>query len=351
MQENRKWRLEAERSGFKSDYAKGRVNDWIAGSLGEIRPLEIGCASVRALDGFLEGLKKRVHSYELKPEYPVYHDLLLYTSGHVFGCTRSWRTGTTIGPMRAGAMRYSIEPNELIERQADGRTMCYRLDEPGFAEGWKLKSLLGALPADKVHLEYINSPKVWKRGAWKLDHMSDADVADTYREIDAVMLSMLSGEDLKDRSLLDVGCNRGRLLFQIARSHPQARLFGVEYNGQAIKEAYERMDGTGLKIDLREGDAARLDDVFPRRLMFDFIVCEGMMTQEVVQRRVARDIARGCHDHLKPGGKLLASGKGNMLVTPEELKSMGYAVLQTCIVENLFTDRFPKELYILGKSK
>jgi ubiquinone/menaquinone biosynthesis C-methylase UbiE len=100
--------------------------------------------------------------------------------------------------------------------------------------------------------------------------------------------------DPEDR-LLDVGCGTGALLHELARSHPAARLSGVDPVPEMLAVARSRLSP---KVELLEGCAERLPFADER---FDVIVSCNMFHY---LRRPAAALAEMARV-LRPGGRLV----------------------------------------------
>lgn len=97
-------------------------------------------------------------------------------------------------------------------------------------------------------------------------------------------------------SILDVGCNVGALLLDCRRRYPQARLAGIEPNGDALAVAQGRLPG--VELHRTGADALPFADG-----SFSVVTCIEVM--EHVPAKARRAAFREIHRVLEPRGRLI----------------------------------------------
>ena len=82
--------------------------------------------------------------------------------------------------------------------------------------------------------------------------------------------ALLTGMNLRtDADILDVGCGTGASCLQLLQAMPESRVWGLDLSPAMLSAARSRI-GESERLNLVEGDAARLSDYFDRR--FDAII-------------------------------------------------------------------------------
>ena len=108
--------------------------------------------------------------------------------------------------------------------------------------------------------------------------------------------------------LLDVGCGTGRTLHQIARTHPDLRLWGVDLSPAYIKVARERVRDATLAIENAEhlpfADGA-----------FDIVTSVYMFHE--LPRNARRNVVREMLRVLRPGGLLVIEDSAQLAESGE----------------------------------
>jgi len=110
--------------------------------------------------------------------------------------------------------------------------------------------------------------------------------------------------------ILDVGCGTGRLLWQLARAQPGARLTGVDLSEAYLNHARQRLDPR--RVELVSGNAERLpfaDD------SFDAVVSVFMFHE--LPRHVRRTVFGELCRVLAPGGTLVIQDSAQLHDSPE----------------------------------
>ncbi len=99
--------------------------------------------------------------------------------------------------------------------------------------------------------------------------------------------------------VLDVGCNNGAVARAIKQRHPDARVWGLEINPEALNKALP---------DLEEGwcmDLDRTDELDPALagLVFDHIIAGDVLEHTVGYQRITGIL----YKHLAPQGRMIVS--------------------------------------------
>lgn len=106
--------------------------------------------------------------------------------------------------------------------------------------------------------------------------------------------------DRKPLSILDAGCQAGRLLIPLAQTGH--RVIGIDTSGFALRRAARHAKQFGLAIELHAGSIAKVRSwIKPGSL--DVAICAEVLYLCTDYRELLRLLA----DSLKPGGLLLAS--------------------------------------------
>lgn len=108
----------------------------------------------------------------------------------------------------------------------------------------------------------------------------------------------LWSEGLRPRTVVDVGCGSGILVLSAARLFPQARLWALDFDPEAVETAAENaaINGLGERVQLWVGTAQALD-VPPIELLIANIRPEVLVPAAAHLRRL-----------VAPGGRVLLSG-------------------------------------------
>ena len=104
------------------------------------------------------------------------------------------------------------------------------------------------------------------------------------------LLRLIREEPLRERTVLDVGCGKGRLTFALAEE--AGRIIGIDWSDQLIQEAGQHARTLGLDhITFMCGDAERIE--YRELGPIDLVVAHLCMSDEII-RRAAAVLASGC---------------------------------------------------------
>jgi len=169
--------------------------------------------------------------------------------------------------------------------------------------------------------------------------------------------------------VLDLGCGSGNLIEAIyghfrrkggalgpagtagpgSGAMSPFQCYGVDVSEENVEAARNR----GLE-NVFEGDAEKIDEIFPPGLTFDLILFCGLLNRQVVPtREKARAILGKALERLRSGGHVIVTGYTSCHLTAEDLDRSGLEVLQKCLPRNLFKDYdryFLRQLYT-GRKK
>ena len=112
----------------------------------------------------------------------------------------------------------------------------------------------------------------------------------------------------KATRLLDVGCGTGRTLHQIARAHPELRLWGVDLSPAYVKVARERARDATIAIE--NGEALPFADG-----TFDIVTSVYLFHE--LPRNARRNVVREMHRVLRPGGLLVIEDSAQIAESSE----------------------------------
>lgn len=150
----------------------------------------------------------------------------------------------------------------------------------------------------------VNRSKEAARASYnRLSRWYDAIAGSTekkYRDWGLEKLSAQPGE-----KILEVGFGTGHCLVALAKAvGPSGQVTGLDISDGMLAIARERLEGAGLsdRVDLRLGDAAKLDFVQPDSLDGVFM----SFTLELFDNPEIPAVLKECHRILKPGGRLAA---------------------------------------------
>lgn len=101
------------------------------------------------------------------------------------------------------------------------------------------------------------------------------------------------------RNVLDVGCNNGAVARALRVRHPQAKVWGLEINPEALQQALPDLV-TGWEADL--DDTAALERTL-KDLRFDHIIAGDVLEHTVRFQRITGIL----YGHLAPGGRMVIS--------------------------------------------
>ena len=106
-------------------------------------------------------------------------------------------------------------------------------------------------------------------------------------------------DQLKDPiRVLDVGCNNGAVARAIKQRYPNALVWGLDINEQAINEARSVLE-KGWALDL---DLANLGEVL-KGCQFDHVIAGDVLEHTVHFQRITGAL----YAHLRPGGRMIIS--------------------------------------------
>jgi len=200
------------------------------------------------------------------------------------------------------------------------------------------------------------------------EHASDYDptAREVYGQIHPHVVKTLRKLGVKGR-VLDVGCGKGDLMLQILQDLPQVEAYGLEYLESNVERARFRFantiaevrgepkpsyaaasDNAESKEHIRQGDAMDLSAAFPDIKKFDAIVASGLITNQVSTPEEARKMFAQWPQILHRDDKVIACGLTDIIVTPDQMRKR-FRILQTCVRENLFDYKEPKEFYVLER--
>jgi len=101
------------------------------------------------------------------------------------------------------------------------------------------------------------------------------------------------------RSVLDVGCNNGAVARALKSAFPQAKVWGLEINAEALTEAMPALE-QGWCLDLDRTDELRKSLI---GLTFDHIIAGDVLEHTIHYRSITGIL----YEHLVPGGRIIIS--------------------------------------------
>ena len=110
----------------------------------------------------------------------------------------------------------------------------------------------------------------------------------------------------RTKSLLSVGCGPGVFLREVAETHPEIEVVGVDLSARRVRSAEERLSGLP-NARACQGDAMALPF---QADSFDLIFCRFLMEYLPDKALAVREMARVC----KPGGTILLQDLDGQLV-------------------------------------
>jgi SAM-dependent methyltransferase len=104
--------------------------------------------------------------------------------------------------------------------------------------------------------------------------------------------------------VLDLGCGTGTNVIYLARRGWEA--VGVDFIGQAVRQARHKARAAGVKVTFYRGDVSRLDDIEALDGSFDLVLDIGCLHSLTPAQRAG--YAAGLLSRLRPGGTFLLYG-------------------------------------------
>ena len=130
----------------------------------------------------------------------------------------------------------------------------------------------------------------WKRQRVERTYRPGEGHEATHGSLSETLLRLIREEPLRERTVLEVGCGKGRLAFALAEE--AGRIIGIDWSDQLIQEAGQHARTLGLDhITFMCGDAEQIEycELGP----IDLVVAHLCMSDEII-RRAAAVLAPGC---------------------------------------------------------
>ena len=127
-------------------------------------------------------------------------------------------------------------------------------------------------------------------------------------------------------SVLEIGCGTGRNLIQLARTYPEATIYGVDISDEMLVSAANTVERHKLRhrVKLAQGDATTFDGTAFNKSVYDRVLFSYTLSM-IPDWQKALDTAA---DRLAPDGELHAVDFGPCTGLPAFAKSGLYAWLQ-----------------------
>jgi len=130
----------------------------------------------------------------------------------------------------------------------------------------------------------------WKRQRVERTYRPGEGHEAKHGSLSDTLLRLIREEPLRERTVLDVGCGKGRLTFALAEE--AGRIIGIDWSDQLIQEAGQQARTLGLDhITFMCGDAERIE--YRELGPIDLVVAHLCMSDEII-RRAAAVLAPGC---------------------------------------------------------
>ena len=124
----------------------------------------------------------------------------------------------------------------------------------------------------------------WKRQQIERNYRSDEGHEAKHGSLSETLLRLIREEPLRERTVLDVGCGKGRLTFALAEE--AGRIIGIDWSDQLIQEAGQHARTLGLDhITFMCGDAERIE--YRELGLIDLVVAHLCMSNEIIRRAAA----------------------------------------------------------------
>ena len=140
------------------------------------------------------------------------------------------------------------------------------------------------------------------------------DHASLQRRMADRLFSILTTDDLRLTTILDIGCGTGYLAERLARTFPQATVLGIDLAPGMIESARQKQQAVNLSFAVGDGESLGL----PGR-SFDLVVSNASL-QWMAPEKVFNEVSQV----LAPNGSFLFSTFGPQ--TLSELKALGLRV-------------------------
>jgi 2-polyprenyl-3-methyl-5-hydroxy-6-metoxy-1,4-benzoquinol methylase len=124
---------------------------------------------------------------------------------------------------------------------------------------------------------------------------------------------LLPGDGGARRTVLDAGCQAGRLLVPLAQQG--FAVTGIDTSGFALRRARRHLQAAGVSAELIRGDVARV--LAARRRTFDLVICTEVVYLTPQYREVLDALARA----VRPGGLLCVSHRPRAYYFTEALRA------------------------------
>ncbi len=130
----------------------------------------------------------------------------------------------------------------------------------------------------------------WKRQRVERTYRPGEGHEAKHGSLSDTLLRLIREESLRERTVLDVGCGKGRLTFALAEE--ASRIIGIDWSDQLIQEAGQHARSLGFDhITFMCGDAERIE--YRELGPIDLVVAHLCMSDEII-RRAAAVLAPGC---------------------------------------------------------
>jgi len=106
--------------------------------------------------------------------------------------------------------------------------------------------------------------------------------------------------DLDPKRILEMGCTVGNSLVAVARTFPDAEVFGIDVGASLLRYAHARARHIGVPIHFSQQNAEKTD--FPDA-SFDLVFSSAMLHE--TSAKAVRNIFAECYRVLRPGGVMV----------------------------------------------
>jgi ubiquinone/menaquinone biosynthesis C-methylase UbiE len=204
------------------------------------------------------------------------------------------------------ALRYLRELPELV---ADAPTVVRRMRANAYHD----------IPAvDRARFPaYYRRTFHWQTGGYFSAHSAEVyelgvellfrGMADVMRRQVIPPITRLARSSAAPLRVLDVACGTGRTLHQLARAHPQMRLYGLDLSPAYVRTARERLRDVGeVAVVADNAEAMPWADN-----MFDAATSTYLFHE--LPRNARRNVARELHRVVRPGGVVVVEDSAQLV--------------------------------------